>query len=1395
MASELLTCIKDGLASLNKNRGGDRDFEKLCEELIPLCIDSNFIPSSGSDNGGDGGIDGWSLLGDSGAIKYAFSIDKKTKTKLKSELQNCIYNKIRFFTNQEISQKSQEDIKNSFPDKEIYIYDNDTVAKFIEKNEFLGKYINLKDKQHQLDIAYIKNHPQYTSADVEHLIPRSVSYLDDNGELKTELLETFIEKSSDFIILHAQAGYGKTKCLVLIYDYVLNNQFKGVLPPVFVSLSNYIGNNFADLINDAQPSIPIEDCLLLLDGFDEMDYRFRESFIKELNSFVLANKSYNRKVIISSRTLYYEKLIFKDYSPVEVELCPLNDDDILNYVRLKIEPDKQNELLANKFFNHFKYNAFYLEKIIEYYAEHGYTVDSIPNLFKYLCKKEIELISRESDNDEIEKYESLALYMVINQKNSECDEATLNEFDITNVTKVIFSHKNILEYLAAEKICKQNDFETIKHLLFSNNSIVPYMINVFGFVLNILLSTKNQYELFESVLDYQVQSRNALSLLQIESDKISSEMNYSVLDSIMKSSNKMSDFRDHVKDVSEFFMNGDLSKNFELLINCLENYNDNKNYFASYLLLNLVINYNKKIDEYVQERIYKLFKSVLKENQNFTFIESLFYSVCKLSVCRKYAIEYDDNSERLMQIVYKNNKFYDLVDCLVNYIKSCGIAISSEQYLKLYKLLIHILTIEDSNGVEDVPNQIEMDKVTTFHHIIFFVSFIKFSDEYFTNNPYLFWEILTLISTEPTVKIDSNAELRDYYGMLSKHIAASLRDVRINEERYGVLLSIFLNSPSAFDNHYLWNEFNQSVPFEIGIKFVKDILIKTSANFMHYHFLINYCLLAIQSEKDFDIFYKEFNVERNQILKYFYNDYCLRINEKDAMYDYVFSKMDLKLQNKREQYKAESSKYRINFNERHLIKAKDDYHIIFDESKIKSQADNLFTEIGCNGILSNSVFLEHVRDDYENPEKPMINEFIDYWFRNMFRSSDEIKLVDIEDSLRPEMWKYNFAINLILFMNGHNIEFKDLNSFELKKIKDWVKYILDTYPLKTVDAKLLQVHRFLSYILRQADFLFKDASFCEQYAEKLQGLIFSGFSSVVDGMWYYEYSYYSLEYLERFLSQKQIIKFIIDNLDKVSFDANKAIAVFGYLSEHKNILSGVQENLACKKIAEYIHSNLTKNEPVRLFDYAYEIGFKITMIPQADLENALVLSENKDRLISNFAYNLMFENRFLGDDEKDYFDSILHHKFYNAKDLMLQKIAAEWIICTNKSADDVFDFYVDYLLNDNDKPVISSMFAHSVMCTEQIIHLPKIMQIFDYIKDKNIGWENQFCYYLNNMVMNSFKAMAKKANSTEFKQICEAVNKCAEDVPYYESLLKEISDEFATRNYIPVTVEEIKGLK
>lgn len=1399
MDSELLTCIKNSLVSLNSERGGDRDFEKLCEEFIPRCIDSNFIPSSGSDSGGDGGIDGWSLFGNSGAIKYAFSIDSKTSRKIFSELDNCIYNRVRFFTNQIISQKLQEEIKKKYPNKDVSFFDRTAIAKFIEKNEDLGKYIGLKNKQHELDIAYIKNRRQFLLEDAKCSLPRIVSYTNNDGNLQTDSVEKFIESNPDFTILYAQAGYGKTECLKFIYNYVLDNRFEERLPPIFVSLSNYIGNNLLELINNAQVDSLIKDCLLLLDGFDEMKYSFRESFIKELKSFVLSNNSYERKVILTCRTSFYNKNDFIDFNPLEVELCPLSDDDIFKYVDLRIDHVEKQELLENKFFNSFKYNVFYLVKIVDYYVAQGNTVDNIPNLFRYICKNDIARLLHKNDiaNIQTENYESLALYMIVNQKMRIDDNSILNEFGINNLTQILFSHKNIIEFLAAEKICRQNNFDEIKNILFSNGRVVPYLLNVFGFVLNILLNTQDRYGFFEKVLNYQLKTKNGLSLLKIESDKIDSEINYQIVKSILKNSYNMADYKDYVKDVSLFFINGSLYKNLNLLIFILENYENDKNQFALYLMLNLVLNYIDKIDYEFQERLYRLFKNVLQRNTDFSFIESLFFSVCRLPVCKKHVDDFEDNFEKLIRIVYDKKKFYDLVDCLANYVISCNICLKIEQYFNIYKLLIHILKTEESKGVENVPNQISKSDTTTYHHVIFFPAFRKLSADYFTLNPDLFWKVMSLISNEPTIVLDDNFELRDFFVMLSKNISGFLTKGKLSESQYNILLDILLKSPSAFDNHYLWNELNNSVLFSIGIKIVKDILIKTDANFMHYHFLINYCSLTIKTKDDFDLFYRTFNLFENQLLISFYNDYCFRINEKDSLYDYVYSKMTSKLKKEIKKCKNKLNKYNINFNERHIAKAKEDYHIVFDTKKLSSEVKKIFKDVGDNTVITKKEFLDYVADDYEHPDKPMINEFIAYWVKNIFRNyaKDEIDEDRIVTMIYSESWKYNYVIFLILFMNGHNIKFEDFTTDELSQIKKWAEFVLDNYPLKTVNSKLLQIHRFLSFILRQNTCLANDVAFCKKYAESLYGLIFSGFSSVVDGIWSCEYSYYSLEYLENYLSKKQIIKFITDNLNTVELASDKIIAVYGYLAENIGMLSALQKNLACKKITDYIHRRLTETGQVNFFEYAYDFGFKITMLPKNDLENAIILSDDGENLVPNYAYNIMFENKFLNKEEQQVIISIIRESFEAADNLKLKKILAEWEICINKSAGDIFVYYVDYLLNDSNKPEISSLFYHSVMCTEQLEHLPRIEQIFDYIKDKNVSYENQFYYYLNNVVMNSYRAIAKKVNSSDFKMLVKSIKRCEKEIPYYANLLDEVNNDFSKRNYVPITIDRIKKLR
>lgn len=1399
MANELLTSIKNALSSLNIERGGDHDFENLCEKLIIRCIDPCFIPATGCDNGGDGGIDGWSVFGDGQTVKYAFSIDKKTKQKIISEITKSNYDKIRFFTNQQIKQKTQEDIKKQFPQKTIDFFDKDAIAELIERNEDLGKIIGLKEEQHSLDIAYIKAHNQFLKHQAElHILPRSISFINEKGESETVAITEYIKDCSKFVILYAQAGFGKTESLKTIYKYILENEFPGRLPPLFISLSNYNGRNFLDLLKNAQSTFPIQDCLLLLDGYDEMDYRFRESFLKELKAFVLSNNSMERKIILSCRTSYMEKTCFLDFNPVEIYLCPLTDENVIEYVNSTIEKSKQQELLNNTFFNSFKYNIFYLIKIIEYYKEKGYIVDSIPSLFRFISKRDICLLSRTKDvsKQEIEKYETLALYMIMNQKMTIDDKSILNDFNVDFIQNDSFSHKSIMEFLAAEKICKQNNLTIIKQILFSNQRVVPYLLDVFGFVLNILLNTESKYELFEDLLNYQLTTRNTFSLLKIEPDKITPEMNSIIVKSIIENSNKMSDFRNYENDIAKFMMSCNVNKNLEILINELENYKNKKLQFTSYLTLNLVLHYSNEITEIFQERLFNLFKKILLEGEDYNFIESLFFSISNLPICKKYKDEYDSISENIIQLAYKTERFYDVVGCLATYIQSCEKEITPEQYYKIYKLLIHILSVENSKEAEFVSNQITRNDVSVAHHFIFYLPFIKFSNMYFKMHPEYFWKVLKFILKENSIHLDYDSQLNDFFGILSKKIIKEIEDNNLSTDNYNIILEILLNSPSAFDNHFVWNEFNKSLPFRIGINFVKDILIKTNANYMHYHFLINYCSLAIRTKDDFDLLYNNFYSNDETVLYYFYNDYCIRINDKEQLYEYVYTRMDEKTKQEREKYRVQAKNYSFNFNELHLAKAKEDYHIIFDKERLKSEIDKLFSVIGTNNLILKEKFFEYTKDDYENPKEPLVNEFIDYWFKSIFRNSDEINKGQIFESLMTARWNYNYVIHLVLFMNSYSIKFNDLSEDETQRIKEWVVFILETYPLDDVNDKLLQVHRFLSYILRQTDFLSNenDPDFCSNYASKICGLIFSGFSSVIDGMWSYDYSYYSLEYLEKYLNKKKIIQFIINNLNAQQLSFDKALSVYGYLVENETYLSVPQKNLVCKTITDFIHINLNENHHTKLIEYAYKMGFNLTMIPQYDLESSIILSEGKDSLLSNYAYALLLENHFIDDDEKKYIFKIIEHKFYTSNDIILKKILAEIEISMNKSAGDIFVYYINYLLDETKQPQISYFFFTSVMCTEQIEHLQIIEKIFDYIKDKNLGFENQFNYYLNNIVVNSYRAIAKKVSVLDFIKIIKSIEKCIVKIPYYETILDEISDDFSKRNYIPYTIEQIKLL-
>jgi len=138
--------IKTALERLNTNSNGISIFELFCRHLIPIVLDPLFLPADAADMCGGYTIDGWIILGVTGKIKYAFSLEEMTKQKIIAEIKKTDqieYQRIRFFTNWTIPTKVKEAVYHAFPDRFLTIYDKNDLAAYVNKHQELGLYIGL----------------------------------------------------------------------------------------------------------------------------------------------------------------------------------------------------------------------------------------------------------------------------------------------------------------------------------------------------------------------------------------------------------------------------------------------------------------------------------------------------------------------------------------------------------------------------------------------------------------------------------------------------------------------------------------------------------------------------------------------------------------------------------------------------------------------------------------------------------------------------------------------------------------------------------------------------------------------------------------------------------------------------------------------------------------------------------------------------------------------------------------------------------------------------------------------------------------------------------------------------------------------------------------------------
>ncbi len=814
--------ISYALSRLNDTNNGAKKFELLCQKLIPVVVDPNFIPSSGQDAGGDGGIDGWSPLGESGKIKYAFSINIKAKAKLKLEIDKTNpdqYQEIRFFTNQPISEKDKKKFNNPsiYANIKIRIYELDNLIEYIEQHEEIGQFIDLPWLKKNITIDYLKKHNQLLPYrdKISQYIPRTISYWNNKQKELIEIsLSGYCSNLPFFTILQAPAGYGKTCALQQLHQMILEKKIDTILPPVYISLASYVPTTLLVIIKDRMTEsgdYRCNDFLLLLDGYDEVKDSDRESLIKEIRQLI-DNKSLIRKVILSVRENTYNYSDFEVFEDHRIStLSKLTLEDIRNlFLNESITVKSESEFFNNSFFQEFSDNIFYIVKFIDYYKEKQTIAGNVIDLFTFIINQEISRIFRKDKPNE-SSLESLALYMTINQI-LEIDKKEISSkfgFNLP-MSPFRFSHKSIQEYLAAKKIVKQ-PLDLIKIILAKGNTIIPYLTNTLGFVLNILNATDDGQEEFDALVNWSLKGAgNAKRLLQIEADKISSEMNHKIFATVIEQEAETGNlFNQPVSLVPFGIREQSRKKNFDYLITQIKALKNttNKHHYHTSILQSITYHHLGSFDESYQESLLAFLVDLLDlENidDNQEFIGSLLYSIAHFPILKRIeSNKIDFLVSQLLSIETNEN----IVDNLCQLLLTSDNKSDRRIYLQIYDYILNRILAEREQMAHFVPTQTSDDTYDEPLRVTYWHSFIPLTDKFLKNDLTFVWEIMTYTIKNQEKIIDrhrSSSELDDLFQIYFNAIKIDLEIQEADEKKKRIIIDWIICDNKAYLDSKLW---------------------------------------------------------------------------------------------------------------------------------------------------------------------------------------------------------------------------------------------------------------------------------------------------------------------------------------------------------------------------------------------------------------------------------------------------------------------------------------------------------------------------------------------------------------------------------------------------------------
>ncbi|MBL0953575.1 MAG: hypothetical protein IBJ01_02280, partial [Leptospira sp.] len=798
MNIELL--IRYALETLNDRRNGDTFFDILCSEVIRKKIDPDFYPATGLDAGGDGGIDGWSET-QQGKIKYAFSINKQWKKKLREEIENANRHKfkmLRFFTNQSIPERIKKSESEAEKKISLEIFDLENLVEIINKNQELGSILDLPSLENAIRIDYLqKNYQSKISAkEIRTYLQRNIYEISSkNREISSKSIIEYSRNLPEFTILEARAGYGKTLCLISLHQAILNNNTEVKIPPVFVALRDYTIGKLKDMIETGMASggdYQVKDALLFLDGFDEVSETDRPTLVKEINQITIQSP-YIRKVILSVRENTYDSSQFtnNDWQAVKfIYLQPLDNEDIQYLLDTRgLTPSKRELFTKDPIVISFKDNIFYISKLLDYFEQKGTLANSIIELFDFLIENEIRRVFRKPENFQeiLKSLESIALYMTINQKSTIKGEDFKGHINFPNFPLTFaFSHKNLQEYLAAKKISRL-PLDLMKKIIARGNQILPFMTNTFGFLLNLLNNDEN-YSKFEEILKWTlIGEGNARLLIQIEPDKITKDINLKIFKSTVSQEAKLGSLWNIQSNLEDFCLNGDARKeNIQFLVEKLElTINSDEFFYYSIVLQSLLYKDRNVLSEQQESKIKSILQEMLDSYIIIKIQEKVEYILYVVSKFNHWNFSNVDEFEKLKSKLLHFRKSDTIFNNFCKIILHSNFELNIEQYLELLDYILGKKLSESLQVARFSPNQLDDDYRLDYLTVASWENFLILSEGIMEKIQDSLWIILQHLRNtynEYFINYINSDELEEYLKHILNSLEIELDTSQIREE-------------------------------------------------------------------------------------------------------------------------------------------------------------------------------------------------------------------------------------------------------------------------------------------------------------------------------------------------------------------------------------------------------------------------------------------------------------------------------------------------------------------------------------------------------------------------------------------------------------------------------------